>query len=194
MGLNDEKDFKSNESDENNKDLDNTDSEPMPEVEPKPEAESAPEAEPKPEVESAPEAEPKPEVESAPEVETASEANHDKENSEKFSFSEKDFLNGDIPSFKSGDTISVGVKVSEGNKTRIQTFKGVVIKISSGSGLSKSFTVRKVSNGIGVERIFPLHSPNIESIELVKRGKVRRAKLYYLRKLKGKAARVRERA
>ena len=102
-------------------------------------------------------------------------------------------MNKNLTSFKSGDTVSVGVKVSEGNKTRIQTFKGVVIKISSGSGVSKSFTVRKISNGIGVERIFPFHSPNIESIEVVKKGKVRRAKLYYLRKLKGKAARVRER-
>ena len=104
----------------------------------------------------------------------------------------KDLLNTDLPKFKSGDTISVGVKVVEGNRSRIQVFEGVVISISSGHGLDKSFTVRKISNGVGVERIFPFHSPNIENIKVLKRGKVRRAKLYYLRSLKGKAARIKE--
>ena len=98
----------------------------------------------------------------------------------------------DIPSFKAGDTVSVGVKVIEGEKSRIQIFKGIVIAISSGEGASKTFTVRKISNGVGVERIFPLHSPNLDSIEVVKRGKVRRAKLYYLRDRKGRAAKVKE--
>ncbi len=104
----------------------------------------------------------------------------------------KDLLSTDLPKFKSGDTISVGVKVVEGNRSRIQVFEGVVISISSGHGLDKSFTVRKISNGVGVERIFPFHSPNIENIKVLKRGKVRRAKLYYLRSLKGKAARIKE--
>ena len=99
----------------------------------------------------------------------------------------------DLPVFRSGDTISVDVKVVEGNRTRLQIFEGVVIAISSGHGLDKTFTVRKISNGIGVERIFPLHSPIIEKIRVIKKGKVRRAKLYYLRKLKGKAARIKER-
>ena len=98
----------------------------------------------------------------------------------------------DIPSFKAGDTISVGVKVVEGGRSRTQIFQGVVIKISSGSGLDKTFTVRKISNGIGVERIFPFHSPNIIDIKVLKVGKVRRAKLYYLRDLKGKSARIKE--
>ena len=104
----------------------------------------------------------------------------------------KDLLSTDLPKFKSGDTISIGVKVVEGNRSRIQVFEGVVISISSGHGLDKSFTVRKISNGVGVERIFPFHSPNIENIKVLKRGKVRRAKLYYLRSLKGKAARIKE--
>ena len=99
----------------------------------------------------------------------------------------------DIPKFKSGDTLNIGVKVVEGNKSRVQNFEGVVIAISSGGGLDKTFTIRKISNGIGVERIFPLNSPNIESIKVVKKGRVRRAKLYYLRELKGKAARIKER-
>ena len=99
----------------------------------------------------------------------------------------------DIPKFKSGDTVSVGVKVVEGGRSRTQVFQGVVIKISSGSGLDKTFTVRKISNGIGVERIFPLHSPNLDSIKVLKTGKVRRAKLYYLRDRIGKAAKVKER-
>ena len=101
-------------------------------------------------------------------------------------------MKSDIPKFKSGDTVSVGVKVVEGEGSRTQVFEGVVIKISSGSGLDKTFTVRKISNGIGVERIFPFHSPNVVDIKLLKSGKVRRAKLYYLRKLKGKSARIQE--
>jgi large subunit ribosomal protein L19 len=99
----------------------------------------------------------------------------------------------DLPVFRSGDTISVGYRVIEGNRSRVQSFEGVVIKISSGHGLDKTFTVRKISGGIGVERIFPFHSPNIESIKVLKEGKVRRAKLYYLRGLKGKASRIKER-
>ena len=102
-------------------------------------------------------------------------------------------LKTDLPQFQSGDTISVGVKVIEGTRSRVQTFEGVVIAISSGGGINKTFTVRKISNGIGVERIFPFHSPNLETIKIVKKGKVRRAKLYYLRNLKGKAARIKER-
>ena len=105
----------------------------------------------------------------------------------------KNDLKKDLPSFRSGDTVEVDVKVVEGEKTRLQTFKGVVISVSAGHGLDKTFTVRKISNGIGVERIFPFHSPNIDEIKLVKQGKVRRAKLYYLRDLKGKAARIKER-
>ena len=97
-----------------------------------------------------------------------------------------------IPNFRAGDTVSVGVKVIEGEKSRVQIFKGLVIAISSGSGLSKTFTVRKISNGIGVERIFPLYSPNLESIDVIKKGKVRRAKLYYMRDRQGKAAKVKE--
>ena len=106
--------------------------------------------------------------------------------------STKESMKQDLPVFKSGDTVSVGVKVIEGDKSRIQMFKGLVIAISSGSGLAKTFTVRKVSNGVGVERIFPLHSPNLDSIEIVKKGKVRRAKLYYLRDRQGRAAKVKE--
>ena len=96
-----------------------------------------------------------------------------------------------FPEFKSGDTITVAYKIVEGNKERIQLYRGVVIKIS-GEGTKKRFTVRKMSGTVGVERIFPIESPNIDSIEVNKRGKVRRAKLYYLRKLTGKAARIRE--
>ena len=102
----------------------------------------------------------------------------------------KDNLKIDITAFKPGDTISVGVKVTEGNRSRVQLFDGVVIAQSAGEGLSKTFTVRKISNGIGVERIFPYHSPIIDSVKVLKKGKVRRAKLYYLRNLKGKAARI----
>jgi len=101
-------------------------------------------------------------------------------------------IRDDLPSFRSGDTINVGVKVVEGTKSRVQNFEGVVIAKSSGGGMDKTFTVRKISNGVGVERIFPLNSPNIESIKVIKKGKVRRAKLYYLRNLKGKAARIKE--
>ncbi|UCF62915.1 MAG: 50S ribosomal protein L19 [bacterium] len=97
----------------------------------------------------------------------------------------------DIPSFTPGDTISVHVKVIEGNKERIQVFSGVCIK-RHGNGINSTVTVRKISNGVGVERIFPIHSPRIEKIEVVKKGKVRRAKLYYLRNLQGKAARIKE--
>jgi len=98
----------------------------------------------------------------------------------------------EIPDFGSGDTIRVRTWDREGNKERLQTFEGVVLQ-RRGGGLNETFTVRKVSNGAGVERIFPLNSPVIESIELVRRGRVRRAKLYYLRKLTGKAARIKER-
>jgi len=98
-----------------------------------------------------------------------------------------------IPTFRAGDTVKVHVRVVEGNKTRIQVFQGVVIS-RRGSGISESFTVRKVSYGVGVERTFPLHTPIIERIELVSRGDVRRAKLYYLRDLRGKAAKIRENA
>lgn len=93
----------------------------------------------------------------------------------------------DLPKFHPGDTISVSVKVIEGDKERIQQFKGIVMGIK-GEGISKSFRVRKISNGVGVERIFPLHSPKIAKIDVLKEGSVRRAKLYYLRKLTGKAA------
>ena len=107
--------------------------------------------------------------------------------------SNKDAMRTDLPDFRSGDTVSVGLRITEGNRTRIQTFEGVVIAMSSGGGLDKSFTVRKISNGIGVERIIPYHSPKIESLKVLKKGKVRRAKLYYLRGLSGKAARIKER-
>jgi len=95
------------------------------------------------------------------------------------------------PKFNVGDTVEVHVRVIEGDKERIQVFKGIVIKIRGG-GSSKTFTVRKISEGIGVERIFPLNSPMIAKIKILTRGRVRRAKLYYLRSLKGKAARIRE--
>ncbi|MCH8327869.1 MAG: 50S ribosomal protein L19 [Candidatus Marinimicrobia bacterium] len=101
-------------------------------------------------------------------------------------------LKSDIPEFRPGDRISVDVKVVEGTRSRLQTFEGNVIAIS-GSGINKTFTVRKIAEGIGVERIFPMHSPSIAAIRMVRRGKVRRAKLYYLRELKGKAARIKER-
>ncbi|NJD38058.1 MAG: 50S ribosomal protein L19 [Geobacter sp.] len=96
-----------------------------------------------------------------------------------------------IPAFKAGDTVKVHVKIVEGDKQRIQAYQGVVIS-RQGGGLREAFTVRKISNGIGVERVFPLHSPTVDKIEIVTRGHVRRAKLYYLRKLRGKAARIRE--
>ncbi|HPD25734.1 MAG TPA: 50S ribosomal protein L19 [Candidatus Marinimicrobia bacterium] len=97
----------------------------------------------------------------------------------------------DIPEFKPGDTVAVEVKIIEGDKERLQTFQGVVIA-RHGSGISETFTVRKISNGIGVERIFPLHSPKISKIRRISVGKVRRAKLYYLRGLRGKASKIEE--
>ena len=100
-------------------------------------------------------------------------------------------LRTDLPEFRPGDTIAVHIKVIEGDKERFQVFAGVCIKIKS-EGINKTFTVRKISNGVGVERIFPLHSPRIDKIEVVKKGHVRRAKLYYLRNLEGKAARIKE--
>jgi len=96
------------------------------------------------------------------------------------------------PDFRPGDTVRVHVRVVEGDKERIQVFQGVVIG-RRGGGTRETFTVRKISGGVGVERIFPLHSPNVDKIEVVRRGKVRRAKLYYLRELRGKAARIEER-
>lgn len=96
------------------------------------------------------------------------------------------------PDFRAGDTVKVNVKVVEGNRSRIQVFEGVVIDRKGGSGVNATFTVRKSSFGVGVERTFPLHSPNVDSIEVVTRGRVRRAKLYYLRDRHGKAAKIRE--
>ncbi|MBZ8178057.1 50S ribosomal protein L19 [Corynebacterium poyangense] len=100
-------------------------------------------------------------------------------------------LRDDVPDFRPGDTLDVHVKVIEGDNVRTQLFKGVVIR-RQGSGIRETFTVRKVSFGIGVERTFPVHSPNIDHIDVVRRGAVRRAKLYYLRELRGKAARIKE--
>ncbi|MFD2171395.1 50S ribosomal protein L19 [Tumebacillus lipolyticus] len=97
----------------------------------------------------------------------------------------------DIPQFKAGDTVRVHVKVKEGNRERIQVFEGVVIK-RRGGGISATYTVRKISYGVGVERTFPLHTPKVDKIEVTRRGRVRRAKLYYLRNLTGKAARIKE--
>jgi large subunit ribosomal protein L19 len=105
---------------------------------------------------------------------------------------EREMMRLDIPSFAAGDTVKVNVKITEGEKERIQAFQGVVIS-KRGIGTGATFTVRKVSYGIGVERIFPLHSPVIDNIEVITRGRVRRSKIYYLRKLRGKAARIRER-
>jgi len=96
-----------------------------------------------------------------------------------------------LPEFKAGDNITVHYKIIEGNKERIQDYKGEVVQ-RKGSGATQTFTVRKISNGVGVERVFPLNSPNIDSIEINKRGKVRRARLFYLRDLKGKKARIKE--
>jgi large subunit ribosomal protein L19 len=98
----------------------------------------------------------------------------------------------EIPDFSPGDTVRVKIRVREGNKERLQSFEGVVLQ-RRGSGLNETFTVRKISNGIGVERIFPLHSPVVESIKLIRQGRVRRAKLFYLRNLTGRAARIKER-
>ncbi len=103
----------------------------------------------------------------------------------------KEQLRTDLPDFRPGDTVRVHVKVIEGTRERIQLFEGVVIK-RRGGGISETFTVRKVSYGVGVERTFPLHTPKIANLEVVRRGKVRRAKLYYLRSLRGKAARIKE--
>jgi large subunit ribosomal protein L19 len=101
-------------------------------------------------------------------------------------------IRSDIPAFRPGDTLKVHVRVTEGNRSRIQVFQGVVIR-RQGGGARETFTVRKVSYGVGVERTFPVHTPAIEQIEVVTRGQVRRAKLYYLRDLRGKAARIKER-
>ncbi|MDU0349462.1 50S ribosomal protein L19 [Actinomyces sp. MRS3W] len=100
-------------------------------------------------------------------------------------------LRDDIPSFRPGDTLRVHVKVVEGTRSRIQVFQGVVVA-RKGSGVSETFTIRKISFGVGVERTFPLHTPTIDKIEVVTRGDVRRAKLYYLRNLRGKAAKIKE--
>ncbi len=105
---------------------------------------------------------------------------------------EREMMRLDLPDFAAGDTVKVHVKIKEGEKERIQVFQGVVIS-KRGGGTKSSFTVRKVSYGIGVERIFPLHSPVIDKLEVVTFGRVRRSKIYYLRKLRGKAARIRER-
>ncbi len=105
---------------------------------------------------------------------------------------EKKYLKQDLPEFRSGDTVKVHVKVVEGTRQRIQIFEGVVIARQHGS-LRETFTVRKVSNGVGVERVFPLHCPSIDKVEVTRLGKVRRAKLYYLRARSGKAARIKER-
>ena len=105
---------------------------------------------------------------------------------------EQPFLRTDLPDFRPGDTVKVHVRVVEGNRERVQVFQGVVIR-RSGGGIRETFTVRKISFGVGVERTFPLHSPSIARLELVQRGRVRRAKLYYLRDLRGKKARIKER-
>ncbi len=105
---------------------------------------------------------------------------------------EREYLRNDIPEFRPGDTVRVHVKVVEGNRERIQVFEGTVIKRQN-VGVNETFTVRRVSYGVGVERTFPVHSPRLEKIEVVRRGRVRRAKLYYLRERVGKAARIRER-
>ena len=104
---------------------------------------------------------------------------------------ESEFLKEDLPPFSSGDTVKVNVKVSEGNRERIQTFEGVIIAIN-GEGVNKTITVRKLSFGVGVERIFPVHAPIVDSIEVIRKGKVRRSKLYYLRDRVGKSAKIKE--
>lgn len=104
----------------------------------------------------------------------------------------REHLKDNLPEFRSGDTVKVMVRVREGDKERLQAFEGVCIA-RRGAGVSATFTVRKVSAGVGVERIFPLHSPSVAEIALVRKGRVRRAKLYYLKQLSGKAARIRER-
>jgi large subunit ribosomal protein L19 len=109
-----------------------------------------------------------------------------------FSETQKEWLRSDVPPFRAGDTVRVNVRVKEGDKERVQAFEGVCLA-RRGAGVSASFTVRKISNGIGVERIFPLHSPMLADITVVRRGRVRRAKLFYLRALTGKATRIKER-
>src|SRR5215203_2030850 len=104
---------------------------------------------------------------------------------------QKEWLHANVPPFRAGDTLRVNVRVKEGDKERLQAFEGVCIARRS-SGVSETFTVRKISNGVGVERIFPVHSPMLAEINVVRRGRVRRAKLYYLRNLTGKATRIRE--
>jgi large subunit ribosomal protein L19 len=104
---------------------------------------------------------------------------------------ESEYLKEDLPNFKSGDTVKVNVKVIEGNRERIQTFEGVIIA-ANGAGVNKTITVRKLSFGVGVERIFPVHAPIVDSIEVVRKGKVRRSKLYYLRDRVGKSAKIKE--
>jgi large subunit ribosomal protein L19 len=111
--------------------------------------------------------------------------------STKLDFVDKESMRDDIPEFRPGDTLKVNVKVVEGNRSRIQAFQGVVIG-RRGAGVHETFTIRKISFGVGVERKFPVHSPSIDSIEVITRGDVRRAKLYYLRDLRGKKARIRE--
>lgn len=104
----------------------------------------------------------------------------------------KDYLKTDLPDFRPGDNVKVSVKIKEGNRERIQIFEGLVIK-RQGGGVSETFTVRKISYGVGVERTFPVHAPSIESIKVIRRGKVRRAKLHYIRGLSAKASRIKER-
>lgn len=105
---------------------------------------------------------------------------------------ESEFIKTDLPKFGAGDTVTVSYKIKEGAKERIQQFQGVVLQHRN-NGVSATFTVRKISNGIGVERIFPLHSPSIDKVTVNKHGKVRRARIFYLRELKGKKARIKER-
>lgn len=104
---------------------------------------------------------------------------------------EEEQMKNELPDFRPGDTVKIHVKVVEGGRERIQVFEGVVIK-RRGGGMRETFTVRRISYGVGVERTFPIHSPRIDRIEVVRRGKVRRARLFYLRKLRGKAARIKE--
>ena len=111
---------------------------------------------------------------------------------DKLKLIEKDFVKETLPQFSVGDTVRVHVNIKEGNRERIQIFEGIVIA-KKGSSISETFTVRRVSYGVGVERVFPIHSPNVAKVEVVRRGKVRRAKLYYLRSRVGKAAKVKER-
>lgn len=106
-------------------------------------------------------------------------------------FMSQDSVKAEIPQFNIGDTIKIGVNIREGEKERVQNFEGTVIA-KKGSGISETFTLRRVSYGVGVERVFPLHSPNVKDVTIIRRGKVRRAKLYYLRDRVGKAAKVKE--